>query len=337
MGQRYNHLSLEERWRMAFLQEAGLSLRKIAASLDRATSTIARELKRNTGNKVGYKPSWADDLAWSRRWRGSRMACQPNLQKLVLNSLAMGLSPEQIAGRLAHDKVTPGISHESIYRFIYAQIARTNNYEWRHYLPRAKSKRGRIRKAIYTGNTIKNRIPISQRPAYIEKRCQAGHWEADLLHPGKSGAAILVTVERATRFVLLAKQPGKHAQPIINQLSQWFTPMPQNLRRTLTQDNGPEFSQHHQLNALGIKTYFCKPHHPWQKGSVENMNGRIRRFIPLGTDPGSFTNQDLQVLADRLNNTPRKCLGCKTPAELFLPQLKPLHFECESTFRRSPE
>lgn len=260
------------------------------------------------------------------------MACQLALQKLVLDALAMGLSPEQVAGRLAHDKVTPAISHESIYRFIYAQIARTNDYDWRLYLPQARSRRGRIRKAKQFGDSLKNRVPIGLRPAHIENRRQLGHWEADLLHPRKSGAAILVTVERATRFVLMAKQPGKHAQPIIDQLSQWFTHMPKNLRRTLTQDNGTEFSQHHQLNILGIKTYFCKPHHPWQKGSVENMNGRIRRYIPLGTDPDSLTNNDLQVLAHRLNNTPRKCLGFKTPAELFLPQLKPLHFECESTF-----
>jgi transposase, IS30 family len=265
------------------------------------------------------------------------MACQPALQKHVLDHLAMGQSPEQVAGRLAHDKVTPCISHESIYRFIYAQITRTNNYSWRLYLPHAKSKRGRIRKAKGPVDQIKNRIPISQRPSYIEKRCQVGHWETDLLHPRKSGAAVLVTIERATRFVLLAKQPGKHAKPVSDQLSQWFTGMPENLRRTLTQDNGPEFSLHHHLNPLGIKTYFCKPHRPWQKGSVENMNGRIRRYIPLGTDPDSFTNDDLQTLANHLNNTPRKCLAFKTPAELFLPQLKPLHFECESTFRLTPE
>lgn len=337
MGQRYSHLSLDERCRIACLHEDGQSLRKIAASLDRETSTVSRELKRNRGNKVGYKATWADDQAWARRWRGSRMACQPDLQKHVLDHLAMGQSPEQVAGRLAHDKVTPGISHESIYRFIYAQITRTNDYRWRLYLPRSKSKRGRIRKAKGPVDHIKNRIPISQRPSYIEKRRQAGHWETDLLHPRKSGAAVLVAIERATRFVLMAKQPGKHAKPVSDQLSQWFTAMPENLRRTLTQDNGPEFSLHHHLNPLGIKTYFCKPHQPWQKGSVENMNGRIRRHIPLGTDPDTFTNGDLQILASRLNNTPRKCLGFKTPAELFLQKLNLLHFECESTFRRAPE
>lgn len=337
MGTRYTHLSMEERCTIARLHADGQSHRKIAASLDREASTVSREIRRNTGSKIGYKPIWADDLAWSRRWRGSRLACQPTLRKLVLDYLAMGLSPEQVAGRLAHDKVTPSVSHESIYRFIYAQIPRTKDYRWRYYLPGKKFKRGSGRKPRHPLNHIKNRVCISQRPAYIEKRCQLGHWEVDLLHPRKSGAAVLVAIERTTRFVLLAKMPGKHAQPITDQLATWFKAMPQSLRRTLTQDNGPEFAFHHQLNPLGIKTYFCHPHHPWQKGSVENMNGRIRRHIPLGTDPDSFTHNDLHGLADILNNTPRKCLGFKTPAELFLPNLQPLHFECESTFRRAPE
>lgn len=337
MGQSYTHLTLDERARIALLYEEGRSLRKIAASLGRQTSTIARELNRNTGKQVGYKPSWADDLAWARRWRGSKMVRQPILRELVLDGLATGLSPEQVAGRLALDKVNPRISHESIYRFIHAQIARTADYSWRHYLPQAKSKRGWGRYAIKPIERIKDRVSISKRPAFIENRKQIGHWETDLLHPRKSGACILVAVERATRFVRLAKQQTKHAQPIIDQLSNWFTAMPPKLRRTLTQDNGPEFSSHYQLNPLGIKTYFCNPHQPWQKGSVENMNGRIRRSIPLGTDPESFDNNDLQELEDRLNNTPRKCLGFKTPAELFLPHLKPLHFKCESTFPRARE
>ena len=158
---------------------------------------------------------------------------------------------------------------------------------------------------------------------------QEAYWETDLLNPRKSGAAILVAQERASLFTLLAKQPVKQAQPVADQIKSWFKPMPAELRRTLVQDNGPEFFLHYQLHDLGVKTYFCDPHSPWQKGGVENMNGRIRRYIPLGTDPESFSNNDLQTLAHRLNATPRKCLGFKTPAEVFSSQL--LHFKCEST------
>ena len=247
----------------------------------------------------------------------------------------MGWSPEQVAGRLARETTSMRVSHETIYRFIYDQIRRTNDYSWRLYLPRAKSQRGWRRRPHHPMEHIKDRVSLRERPSYIDKRKQFGHWEADLLHPRKKGAAVLVDIERASRFTLLAKQPGKQAQPVVDRIKTWFSAMPEPMRRTLTQDNGPEFFLHHQLHELGVKTYFCDPHSPWQKGSVENMNGRLRRYIPLGTDPDSFSDNDLQSLATRINNTPRKCLGFKTPAEVFSSQL--LHFKCESTFRPSLE
>jgi transposase, IS30 family len=331
MGQRYKHIDFDERARIALLREAGQSLRQIAAALGRPPSTISREVRRNSGSQVGYKLKWADDQAWSRRWRGSKLERQPALLNYVLEHLAKGQSPEQIAGRLALEHSNLRISHESIYRFIYAQIARKKDYNWRNYLAQAKSKRGWGRRQAKSPQHIKDRVSISERPAFVEHRMQVGNWEVDLLHPRKSGACVLVAVERATRMVLLAKQNSKHATPISDQLISWFTAMPPHMCKTLTQDNGPEFSSHHLLNPLGIKTYFCNPHQPWQKGSVENMNGRIRRTIPLGTDPDSFNQADLTALQNRLNSTPRKCLGFRTPEELFMPHLKPLHFKCEST------
>lgn len=332
MGQKYNHIDFDDRARIALLFEAGQSIRKIASALGRSPSTISRELKRNSGAQIGYKPSWADDLAWSKRWRGSKLERQQALRDHVLEHLALGQSPEQIAGRLALEQSSLRISHESIYRFINAQIVRTKDYTWRLYLAQGKSKRGWGRRAATPVERIKNRVSITERPHFIEDRKQIGHWEVDLLHPRKSGACILVAIERSTRLVLLAKQNSKHAQPIADQLSTWFSAMPKPLRQTLTQDNGPEFSSHYLLNPLGMKTYFCNPHQPWQKGSVENMNGRIRRTIPLGTDPNSFDENHIKALQNRLNSTPRKCLGFRTPEELFMPHLKPLHFKRESTF-----
>mgnify|MGYP003140309136 FL=1 len=335
MGKQYRHLALEERCAIASLRAAGQSVRQIAAALDRSASTIARELRRNSPERGGYRPAYADEQAWARRWRGARMARQPDLQHHVLGHLAMGWSPEQIAGRLAHEKASMRISHETIYRFVYDQIRRTNDYRWRHYLPRAKSRRGWRRRAHRPMDHIKHRVSLKERPACVDTRRQVGHWEADLLHPRKSGAAVLVAHERASRLTLLAKQPGKQAQPVADRFKAWFRVIPQPLRRSLTQDNGPEFFLHHQLHELGVKTYFCDPHSPWQKGGVENINGRLRRYIPPGTDPDSFSDDDLQALAARFNNTPRKCLGYQTPAEVFLKRL--LHFKCESTVRLSPE
>jgi IS30 family transposase len=335
MGTKYSHLSLDERHAIARLRAAGQSYQKIAASLGRPASTITREVGRNIGSKVGYQPRYADEMAWGRRWRGSKLSRHPPLQELVLGRLAQGWSPEQIAGRLKQEKAKLRISHETIYRFVYAQIRRTNDYSWRHYLPKAKCKRGRSRRSHRPIEHIKDRVCIGLRPKSVHNRRQPGHWETDLLHPRKSGAAVLVAHERTSRYTLLAKQPSKHAHLVSSQLQHWFTPLPTELRRSLTQDNGPEFFLHHQLNPIGIKTYFCNPYSPWQKGGVENINGRIRRYIPLGTDPQSFTHDDLQHLAARLNTTPRKCLRFKTPAEVFLKLL--LHFKCESTSRPSPE
>lgn len=329
MGTTYDQLSLDERCAIASLRADGHSIRRIAARVHRAASTISRELKRNSGVQVGYKPGYADEQAWARRWRGSRMARQPILRQFVLDRLAMGWSPEQVSGRLTRDNSSMRISPESIYRFIYAQIRRTNCYEWRHYLPRAKSKRGWYRGSNRPIERIKHRVSIDHRPKHVENRLENGHWEADLLHPRKSGAAILVAQERTTRFTLLAKQPGKHAKPVVDRIKLWFSALPAQLRRSLTQDNGPEFFEHHQLNPMGVDTYFCHPHSPWEKGGIENTNGRIRRYIPRGTDPDTLSDADIDDLADRLNATPRKCLGYQTPAEAL--QIQLLHFKCEST------
>ncbi|MFN7611185.1 MAG: IS30 family transposase [bacterium] len=330
MARTYRQLTLEERCTIARLHEDGQSIRQIATIMGRAASSISRELKRNSGTQIGYRPAHADALCWARRWHGSRMERHPALRDFVLHRLSWGWSPEQIAGRMARDRAPIRVSYESIYRFIDAQIRRTQDYSWRHYLPQGKSKRGWRRRPHHPIAHIKHRVPIHQRDPAVEKRKQLGHWETDLFHPRKQGAAILVSVERASRFILLAKQAGKHAEAVAGQLQQWFDAMPPHRRQTLTMDNGPEFFLHHRLHPLAIKTYFCNPHSPWQKGSVENMNGRIRRFIPRGTDPDTFDDHDLQALAARLNATPRKCLGFKTPAEVWsLPQ--PLHFKCEST------
>ena len=143
MGTRYQHLTIEERCELARLRAAGHSVRQIAAGLDRSPSTVARELRRNGSKTQGYRPSYAQQQASARRWRGSRLDRDLLLQEQVLARLGQGWSPQQVSGRFALESGGTVISHETIYRFIYAQLARAKNYNWRHYLPRAKSKRGR--------------------------------------------------------------------------------------------------------------------------------------------------------------------------------------------------
>ena len=335
MAQDYTQLRLQDRCSIARLHEAGQSIRQIAAALDRSPSTISRELKRNSGTKVGYQPGYAQEQTSARRWTGCKLERNAALRELVLGCLKRGWSPEQIAGRLRQQGAATTVSHETIYRFIYAQIRRTQNYDWRHYLPRAKFKRGyRGRKGGSPVQHIKDRVPVSKRPLYINARRQTGHWEADYMLFSRYGQSVLVAQERASRFVLLDKPPSRKTEPTMIRLHKWLASLPPQLRRSMTYDNGTEFADHHKLrDALGINTYFCDPHSPWQKGGIENANGRFRRFLPRQADMRKCSARDIDAIALRYNNTPRKCLGFRTPAELFSRHL--LHFKCESTCRPS--
>src|SRR5882757_777682 len=192
MGKHYRHLALEDRCQVAELHQAGRSIQQIAAALDRSPSSISRELKRNRGVQLGYKPTYAQEQAAARRWKGSRLERNAELRELVLDRLKGGWSPEQIAGWLARSKAATRISHESIYRFIYDQIRRTNDGSWRHYLPRAKGKRGRRRRTSRSSvSLIKGRVSIALRPPEVERRGSFGHWEADLMLFATPGQAIL--------------------------------------------------------------------------------------------------------------------------------------------------
>jgi IS30 family transposase len=325
---RYRHFSIEERCEIARRRETGESIRQIAAALDRSPSSVARELERNAGAQ-GYAPSYAGQQAHARRWRGSKLLRKPDLQATVLKLLERGLSPEAVAGRLALENGKRLISHETIYRFIYAQIARTKNYAWRRYLPRGKTKRGyRGRKGGSSALHIRDRVPISQRPAHFADRANVGHWEADSMQFANY-RTVLALHERASRLIWIQHQPTKQAVSVAKRIESLLAPLPKRLRQSITFDNGTEFAEHHRLRqSLGIKTYFCDPYAPWQKGGVENAIGRLRRSLPRKTDLAKVSRRQLQQLAALYNHTPRKCLGYQTPAEVFY---KVLHFKCEST------
>ena len=337
MGQRYEQLSLEERCSIARLREAGQSIRQVAAALDRPPSTIARELKRNSGSKAGYQPAYADQQAKARRWSGSRLERDDELRDLVLDRLDAGWSPEQIAGRLARDIGHAVISYESIYRFIYAQIRRTNDYSWRRYLPRGKSKRGwRGRSGGSSVDLIRQRRPIDERPAEAKDRRVPGHWEADFMLFATYGHGVLVAHERSSRLTLMVRTPNRKAPVTAKALAGLLAQMPPQLRSSITFDNGTEFALHYRLGEeLGVDTFFCDTHSPWQKGGIENAIGRLRRYLPRRTDLDRITPGQIHALAQAYNHTPRKCLDFKTPNEALFRQ--PLHFECESTFQLSLE
>jgi len=324
MGQNYRQLSLDERIEIGRLHAAGLSDRRIAAAIGRDHTTIGRERRRN-GKPTkawsgGYAPARAHDLAVRRRRWDCRfkLVRQPDLRALVKNGLAMGHSPEQIAGRLARDAGRTVISPESIYRYVYHRSAQKDY--WHRLLPRAKSKRGRYaRRGGSPANFIQHRIPISQRPAEADRRDQPGHWEADYMLFAKYGHNVLVLHERQTRFTILDKPPHRKAELTARRITRRLGSVPRTLRRTISFDNGTEFTDHHRLReSLGLDTFFCDVRSPWQKGGVENTIGRLRRFMPRKTDLDTISRKQLRAYADRLNNTPRKCLDFQTPAEAFI-------------------
>jgi IS30 family transposase len=331
MGQRYNQLAIEERCEIARLYSTGSSIRQIAAALDRSPSTITRELRRNSGSKGDYQPRYADQQSHARRWSGSRLDRDSALREKVLSQLARGWSPEQVAGRLAKEGNQRLLSHETIYRFIYAQIARTKDYSWRHYLPQSRSKRGlRHRKKSSSALCIKYRRPLTERPKEAADRQTPGHWEADLMLFRIYGQAVLTLHERTSRLLIAVRPPGKAAESIAQKMKAILEPLPEPLRRTITFDNGTEFAQHYQLHALNIQTFFCQTYAAWQKGGIENAIGRLRRNLPRKTDLAALSEERFADLMKIYNNTPRKCLDYLTPMEVFWKHL--LHFKRESTF-----
>jgi IS30 family transposase len=334
MGRSYDQLSLEERCSIAELHRAGRSIRQIAAALDRQPSTISRELKRNSGSgpkASPYQPAYAHKQTAARRWSGARLDRDGDLREQVLALLAQGWSPEQIVGRLKREQGRTVIGCETIYRFIYAQLRRTNDGAWRHYLPRAKFRRGwRAKRGGSPALHIKHRVPVHQRPAEALDRRQPGHWEADFMLFARYGQSILVLHERSSRLTTFVRTANRKAEPTANLLSQLLEPLPPDLKLSLTFDNGTEFAEHHRL---AIDTFFCDPHAPWQKGGVENAVGRLRRFLPRRTDLDSLSPDQLVQATIAYNHTPRRCLDFQTPAEVFS---KVLHFKWESTSRLPP-
>jgi len=323
MGRCYDQLSLEERIEIYRLHAGGKSQKSIAASLGRSPSTISRELRRNAKpSKLwpgGYKPARAQQLAERRRRWDCRfkLARQTDLQNRVRKSLAMGHSPEQIAGRLALEHGRVIISHESIYRFIYHRSAQKDY--WHRLLPCRKLRRGhRKRRGGSPASFIKHRRPISERAADAEGRTTPGHWEADFMLFARYGQGILVLQERQSRFSRVKRTPDRKAIATARAIHRQLAKLPNQLRKTISFDNGTEFAEHHRLHrTIDVETFFCDPHSPWQKGGVENTIGRLRRPLPRKTDLNSISEAELAKIVRRLNNTPRKCLDFKTPAEAF--------------------
>ncbi len=316
-------LSLAEREDISRGIATGQSLRAIAASLNRAPSTISREINRNSGLKK-YRASQADKSAWERARRPKicKLVEHRSLALIVAKKLQIEWSPQQIAGWLKQtypDDENHQVSHETIYRSLYIQARGALKKELLQHLRRTRAMR---RSRHHTQKTpdhgrIIEAIPISERPASVEDRAVPGHWEGDLIM-GSKNSQIATLVERNTRYVLLAKVDGKDSKTVVDALIKQAHKLPRELYKSLTWDRGSEMAGHKRFTlATDIKVYFCDPHNPWQRGSNENTNGLLRQYFPKGTDLSLHSQARLNAVARRLNERPRKTLNYKTPAERF--------------------
>ena len=319
MGKQYSQLLEHERSEIFRLHAEGISRSEIGRMIGRDKATISRELRRNALPKSGYQPVSAERMALSRRHQTRR--CKIERLSWLLETvrdqlIAMGRSPEQIAGRLKLEQGKPVISPESIYRFVHSKAGRDESLH--RYLPQGKAKRGR-RARRSNKSLIPNRISIHDRPALIAGRQEFGHWEGDLMAFSRPGPNNVVLTERKSRYILAARQSDKTAATTTASLSHLLSSLPEQARRSITFDNGGEFFGH---LTLGLPTYFCDPHSPWQKGSVENSIGRLRRDLPRSTTPNDYSQNDFEDIIEAHNHTPRKCLGYKTPTEVIIEEIK---------------
>lgn len=328
MGQCYNHLSIMEREEISRGLAAGECMRAIARRLGRNASSICREISRNARRRASYRASVAQQRAQrcAHRARRQRKLRWRWLARYVGLRLMLGWSPEQIAARLRRDypnDMCRRISHETIYASIYiiprGHLRRLLIACLRQH---RKRRRPRYRSAERRGQ-IPNRTPIGLRPLDVQTRRVPGHWEGDLLKGHANHSAVGALVERTTRLVLLARLPGLDSLSVCRGFARKLARVPAPLRKSLTYDQGREMARHELLRQrLRLQTYFADPHSPWQRGSSENTNGLLRQYLPKNADLDQLSQRELNAIAARLNNRPRKTLNWSTPNEAWANQMK---------------
>ncbi|MGK9452730.1 IS30 family transposase [Acidithiobacillus caldus] len=329
MGRSYRQLSMSERNRLQQGLNQGMSLRAIARALGRSVSTLSRECRRG-GSRFDYDAVVGGTWARSHRRRGPRkLSAGSPLAALVERQIIQhAWSPEQIAGRLRMEHPedpSQRVSHETIYRYIYAHPAGElkkllveslrQGHQKRRPRSRGKDRRGGLR----------NLRSIRERPQEAQAREIPGHWEGDLIKGAYNGSAIGTLVDRSTRFVILARVDDSSAEAVLEGLTRRLRTLPKALRKTLTYDQGKEMARHEELEKrTQLRVYFADPHSPWQRPTNENTNGLLRQYFPKGTDLSGYSQRHLTKVAEELNNRPRKSLGFRTPAEVMAEKIREL-------------
>jgi len=316
-------LTLSEREEISRALATDHSIRSIAELLGRAPSTISREISRNGGREC-YRSTQADQAAWDRanRPKVCKLVANKKLMHIVSNKLQLQWAPQQIAGWLKQtysDDESYQVSHETIYRSLFIQARGALKKELVQHLRRTRIMRRSRHHTQKTENhgRIKDAVSIRERPAEVEDRAVPGHWEGDLLY-GDASSQIATLVERQTRYVMLVKVARRDSETVVNALIKNARKLPQELYQSLTWDRGSELAGHKRFTlATDIQVYFCDPQHPWQRGSNENTNGLLRQYFPKGMSLANYSQAQLNAVARKLNERPRKTLNYQTPAERF--------------------
>lgn len=316
MPKGYHHLTKEERCQIYALKKRGDSLSTIARELDVNKSTISREIKRNSGQK-GYRYRQANEKAIQRRQdsNNAKHKMTPELTYKIEEKINLAWSPVQISGRLKKENAGVSVSHETIYKHIWANkrkggmLYKKLRHSGKRYNKRGKGKVGR--------GCIQNRVDIDDRPSIVEKKSRLGDWELDTIIGKEQSGAIVSMVERSTKLTKLVKVNRRTADSIENALNKCLEPI-KDFVFTLTADNGKEFANHQEVaKTLEAGFYFAKPYHSWQRGLNEHTNGLVRQYFPKSMSFAEISQDDLIEVEKLLNNRPRKVLEFMTPIEVF--------------------
>lgn len=317
----YGQITAEERDQIAHWRAQGKTISEIAHRLHRHKSSISREIRRNRSAVydvyLSHKAQGRAEQRASERHTRERLKT-PRIRSYVHAKLALGWSPEQIAGRLPTDYPGNTISGEAIYQYVYDPHVRSHR-DLVPLLARRHTKRQiKGHRKTHKSAHIPNRIDIVDRPKHIARRKQFGHWETDAVVSRQSMAAVNVTCERKSRYTIITKMKRKSASQTARSVTRALMNFPSKARRTLTYDNGSENVEHDSINnQLGTRSYFCQPYHSWEKGTVENTIGLVPREYPKKTDFSTISQRAMTRLQHRINNRPRKCLSFKTPNEIL--------------------
>ena len=330
MSTKHRRLSLEERIIIETLLNEEKSKAYIAKKLNRSRSTISREVNKwfvkGQGKYDAKIADWCAKDDYANKRNLDKISTHKRLRNYVYKGLLKQWTPEQIAGRIKieypNDNIM-SISHEAIYRHIYTRPQAALNKKLIKLLVRKKTRRRPIKKVRGKGSKIINQVSIDNRPKHIEKRIEIGHWEGDLIIGKGQKSAIGTIVERKSRYTIIVKLNSKKSLEVAERFSQKLNQLNNILKKSMTYDNGIEMAKHQMITQkTGMKIYFAHPYSSWERGTNENTNGLIRRYLPKGTEFNKIDQKTLLEIQEKLNNRPRKIIGYKTPKEIINSEVK---------------